>query len=110
MAYWSGCPGRRGIHRAPVAERARAVLSWAEETYAADRSAPDTRASLLTALSAAVHLGVVPPGEARPRVEEVLTAIEADRTPPTPLLAAALASATAAFSGLQGRISRLPSS
>ncbi len=93
---------------APVAERARAALRRAEEAYAANRAAPDARAAMLTSLSAAVQLGLMGSGEARPRAEEILAAIEADRTPPSPLLASALSAASAAFPALQGRIGRLP--
>jgi hypothetical protein len=92
----------------PVAERARAALRRAEEAFAADRLAPDARATLLTALSAAVQLGLVGPAEARPRADEVLAAIESDGTPPPPQLAAALSAAAAAFPPLQERIGRLP--
>ncbi len=92
----------------PVAERARAALRRAEEAFAADRRARDAQATLLTALSAAAHLGLVGPAEARSRADDVLAAIEAEPAPPTPLLAAALSAAAAAFPPLHERIGRLP--
>lgn len=92
----------------PVAERARAALRRAEEAYTADRNAPEARAALLAALSTAVQLRLVGAAEALPRAEEVVAAVEADRTAPPPALVAALSAAAAAFPDLQARIARLP--
>ena len=94
----------------PVADRARAALRQAEAAYAADRAAPDARAALLTALAGAVQLGTLAAAEARPRAEEVLAAVEADRSASPPGLAAALGVTAAVFPDLQERIGRLPGS
>ena len=93
---------------APIADRARAALRQAEEAFAANQAAPEARAALLTALAGAVQLGTLAPGEARPRAQAVLAAVEADRTAPPPGLAAALGVAAATFPDLQERIARLP--
>jgi hypothetical protein len=93
---------------APIADRARAALRRAEEAFAANPAAPESRAALLTALAGAVQLGALGAGEARPRAQAVLAAVEADGAAPPPGLAAALGVAAAAFPDLQERIARLP--
>ena len=103
-ALLQGAPRASG----PLADRAEAALRRAEEAYARDSRASESRAALLTAQAAAVQLGLRRAEDLRSRTEEVLAGIEADRTPATPGLAAALTAAGAVMPALRERIARLP--
>lgn len=88
--------------------RADAALRRAEAAYAGAPNAVENRAAVLAALAGAAQSGALDHEQARTRADAVLRSIEADASPPAPVLAAALSAAAVAFPALQERIGQLP--
>lgn len=99
-----------GITAVPASSEARTAvmkaLRRAEEAFAASPSAPEPVAALLTALSAAVQVGVLSAAEALPRAEGALASLPAQTGSPPPVLEAAMSAALVSFPSLQGRVSQ----